>query len=31
MQFRYVDLFGLIAIICLIIMTLALGHLAWGW
>jgi len=24
-------LFGLVVLACLVIMTIALGHIAWGW
>jgi len=26
-----VDVLGVIVVACLIIMTVALGHIAWGW
>jgi hypothetical protein len=26
-----IDVAGVIALACLIIMTVALGHIAWGW
>jgi hypothetical protein len=28
---RSVDLYALIALGCLIVITIAVGHLAWGW
>ncbi len=28
---NYDHLFAVITLACLIIMTIALGHLAWGW